>query len=415
MRPKPALQRCVLLGLLATTACASDASEDKAKPSLDGLTVVDEDASGVPLSGLSKDQMARFNRGDNQFDHTYFDAEGLGPVFIRASCGACHRNDGRGPGSVRKMVMIGADGAPLADQSELNYGHTIRPQTSGKAARGVEPPDDTSGMLITVRVPPAVFGRGSIEAVDDEEIQRVESEQAARDDGVSGRINWVTYASQPNPDSPFDTHQPGDTLIGRFGLKARIGTLDDFAADALQGDMGITSDLRPDELPNPDSADDDKPGVDISADTVNSVADYMRVLRIPARKHADDKQGAKLFEQVQCNVCHVPTLHTRADYPIAQLADVDAPIYTDLLLHDMGAEFADGLQDYGATSSEWRTPPLMGLRFFQYFLHDGRAESVEEAIELHGGEGSEAKPSVDLFRALDDERRAELVTYVSGL
>lgn len=414
MRREPALQRLVLLVLLATAACASDASDTKPKPSLDGVTVVDEDASGVPLSGMTKDQMSRFNRGDNQFDHTYFPAEGLGPVFIRASCSGCHAEDGRGPGSVRKMVMIGPDGAPLADQSELNYGHTVRPQTARKGDRGIEPPDNTSGMLITVRTPPAVFGRGFMEAVDDDEIQRVEAEQADRDDGVSGRINWVTYASQHNPDSDFDTHQPGDTLIGRFGLKARIGTLDDFAADAFQGDMGITSDLRPDELPNPDGTDDDKPGVDISADVVNSVADYMRVLRIPDRKNQGDQAGAKLFEQTQCNVCHVPTLHTRADYPIAQIADQDAPIYTDLLLHDMGPEFADGLQDYSANSSEWRTAPLIGLRFFTYYLHDGRASSVEEAIELHGGDGSEAKPSVDLFRALDDDSRTELLNFVSG-
>jgi CxxC motif-containing protein (DUF1111 family) len=402
--------------LLATAACAGDSpSTDDVKLSLDGVTIVDEDASGLPFADMSKDEMSRFNHGDSQFEHNYFDAEGLGPVFIRSSCGKCHQGDGRGPGSVRKMVMVGADGAPLADQSELNYGHTVRPQTSGKAARGIEPPDDTTGMLITVRMPPAVFGRGYLEAVEDEEIQRVEAEQARRDDGVSGRINWVTYASQPNPDSTFDSHQPGDTLIGRFGLKARIGTLDDFAADAFQGDMGITSDLRPDELPNPDSVDDDKAGVDISADVVNSVADYMRVLRIPARKSSTDERGAALFEQTQCNVCHVPTLHTREDYPIAKIAGVDAPIYTDLLLHDMGPDFADGLQDYGANGSEWRTPPLMGLRFFQYYLHDGRAHSVEEAIELHGGEGSEAKASVDSFRALDDDSRAELVKFVSGL
>jgi CxxC motif-containing protein (DUF1111 family) len=402
--------------LLATAACAGDSPpDDTVESGLDGVTIINEDASGLPFSGMSKDEMSRFNRGDNLFDHNYFDAEGLGPVFIRGSCGKCHEKDGRGPGSVRKMVMVGSDGAPLADQSELNYGHTIRPQTSGDAARGIEPPDDTTGMLITVRTPPAVFGRGYLEAVKDEEIQRVEAEQATRDDGVSGRINWVTYASQPNPDSTFDAHQPGDTLIGRFGLKARIGTLDDFAADAFQGDMGITSDLRPDELPNPDSVDDDKPGVDISADVVNSIADYMRVLRIPARKNSDDEAGAKLFEQTQCSVCHVPTLHTREDYPIAKIADVDAPIYTDLLLHDMGPDYADGLQDYNATSSEWRTPPLMGLRFFQYYLHDGRAHSVEEAIVLHGGEGSEAKASVDLFRALDDDRRAALVKFVSGL
>jgi len=85
-------------------------------------------------------------------------------------------------------------------------------------------------------------------------------------------------------------------------------------------------------------------------------------------------------------VCHVPTLKTRASYPIAKLAGIDAPIYTDLLLHDMGAALADGLTDGGATSQQWRTAPLIGLRFAHSYLHDGRAHSVAEAIAAHDGE-----------------------------
>ena len=83
-------------------------------------------------------------------------------------------------------------------------------------------------------------------------------------------------------------------------------------------------------------------------------------------------------------------MHTRADYPIAQLADIDAPVFTDMLLHDMGPALADGLTDEKATSSGWRTAPLIGLRFSKVFLHDGRAGNVEEAILQHGGEAQGA-------------------------
>jgi CxxC motif-containing protein (DUF1111 family) len=397
--------------ILASYACGGDA----APKDLTGITLVRNDSSSQPLAELEPDWRARFNAGDALFEQVFLDAQGLGPVYIRAACASCHSADARGPGSVRKMVLLDDAGAPLADQSALPYGHTVRPQAAGGESQAIIPPSDTSHLLLTVRMPPAVFGRGYLEAISDDEIMRVEAEQAKRDDAVSGRINWVTYASDANPDTRFHAHARGDVLIGRFGLKARVATLDDFTADAFQGDMGITSDLRPSELPNPIGPDDDLPGVDVSADTVNAVADYMRLLRIPSREPDAGHKGAQLFAQAQCDVCHVPSLHTQPDYPIAQLADVDAPIYTDMLLHDMGMDFADGLNDYGAATSEWRTPPLMGLRFLRNYLHDGRAKTIEEAIELHAGPASEAAASIDKFDRLDDTSRADLLKFVSAL
>ena len=229
----------------------------------------------------------------------------------------------------------------------------------------------------------------------------------------------MTYESEPNPASEFPSHEKGEITIGRLGVKARIATMDDFTADAFQGDMGITSPLRPVEFRNPDDlADDMRPGVDVGLKSVNVRANYIRLLAIPVR--VAQPQAAALFEQAQCSSCHVPSLRTRADYPIAQLSDVDAPIYTDLLLHDMGRELADGLPadsggDGTATSFEWRTSPLIGLRFNNTFLHDGRAKSVEQAILSHRGEGSEANDAVDAFEALDDEQRESLLRFVEAL
>jgi CxxC motif-containing protein (DUF1111 family) len=305
---------------------------------------------------------------------------------------------------------------PQADQSTLPFGHTVRPYFAGGATMGLEPPAGNANVKLSVRVGVAVFGRGYLEAVDDAEIERVEAEQAQRSDGISGRINRVVFASQPNTDQRYHHHTAGEAgLVGRFGLKARIATLDEFAADAAQGDMSITSPMRPSELANPDGkTDDHKPGIDIELDVINRLADYMRLLEIP-RRAVPSVKGVDLFAVVQCSVCHVPSLRTRVDYPIAALAGIDAPIFTDLLLHDMGNELADGLTDGSASSGEWRTAPLIGLRHFRSFLHDGRAKTVEEAILLHDGTGSEAKVAVERYRALSTADRKVLIDYVSSL
>lgn len=401
--------------MAAFGACADEDGVGEAKRNkLEGVTLVREDAGNRPLPNLDREWESRFNAGDGLFEHRYFESQGLGPVYIRSSCASCHENDARGPGAVRKMVMLDQDGVPLSDQSGLTWGNTIRPQTISGVETGIVAPENGS-LLITVRQPPAVFGRGYLEAIADSEIERVEAEQAERDDGISGRINWVTYTSHANPDTRFHAHVQGERVIGRFGLKARIATLDDFSADALLGDMGITSDMRPNELPNPEGDTDERPGVDVAPETVNLLADYMRLLRIPARKVQDQAHGQKLFEEAQCGVCHVPSLHTEPDYALPQLADIDAHVFSDLLLHDMGKGFGDEIHDFSATSTEWRTAPLLGLRFLRTYLHDGRAKTIEQAIELHGAPDSEAAGSVQHFRDLSSEDKDALLAYVSAL
>jgi CxxC motif-containing protein (DUF1111 family) len=313
------------------------------------------------------------------------------------------------------MAVVLEDGITASpDQSKLPYGNSVRPLLAASATTPVLPPDDPS-VLVTTRVGPPVLGRGYMEAVDDKEIERVEAEQAKRTDAIHGRINRVTYASEPNPDGLLPPHSKGETaLIGRFGLKARIATLDEFTADALQGDMGVTSPMRPDELPNPDGLlDDRKAGPDASLATINTIAGYLRLIAVPDRKTS--ARGEALFEEVQCAACHVPTLATRADYPIEALAGIDAAVFTDFLLHDMGPKLADGLADGSADSRRWRTAPLIGLRFDATFLHDGRAATIEDAILAHGDEGSEARGSVSMFEELSNDDRAALLAYVGAL
>ena len=86
--------------------------------------------------------------------------------------------------------------------------------------------------------------------------------------------------------------------------------------------------------------------------------------------------------------------------------------YTDLLLHDMGPELAENCKG-DATPPEWRTEPLWGLRFVPAgFMHDGRAETIEEAIELHGGEAAKSRKK---FRKLNDRKRGLLLDYLNTL
>jgi CxxC motif-containing protein (DUF1111 family) len=398
-------------------ACGGAPSTGMATPA-DGAGL--ENLFDVPVAGIGSEGVARFNDGDRLFDIVLRDADGLGPLYTRQSCGACHDADAglRGPGAAQKMSMVAADGlTPSPDQSALPWGATIHPFVTAGAVTPIVPPTGISNVRVTSRIGPSVLGRGYLEAVEDSEIQRVAAVQAMRTDGIHGLVNTYSYASRPNPDPTFNGHQPGDTIIGRFGLKARLGTLDEFVADALQNDMGITSPLRATEFPNPDGlTDDEKTGIDATADDVNLRADYVRTIAIPWRARPAAAATA-LFDEVQCSVCHVPTLHTRADYPLTVLADIDAPIYTDLLLHDMGDGLSDSLADGEgmATPRTWRTAPLIGLRFSREFLHDGRASTLFDAVMDHDGSGSEAHASVQLFTKLTAGDQKALLDFVGSL
>jgi CxxC motif-containing protein (DUF1111 family) len=401
--------------VLGLAACSSSSN---APPDMTGGLPVfgANDRFDIPVAGLTAEELDAFAAGDALFDLSLRPYDGLGPLYTRTSCGDCHSQGTRGPGLVQKMVAVEADGAtPSPDQSLFPFGHTVHPLVAGGAKTPIVPPVGHPEVKVTLRVGPPILGRGYLEAVTDAEIERVAAEQAARADGIHGRVNRVVYASQPNPDTRFHALAPGDMVIGRFGLKARIAAVDDFTADALQGDMGITSPLRPDEIPNPDGLTDDlKPGVDVTIDSVNARANYVRETAIPKRADGD-AHGAQLFADAKCAVCHAPTLRTRADYPIAQLAGIDAPVYTDLLLHDMGDALADGMVEGLATGRDWRTAPLIGLRFDKTLMHDGRAANVHDAIEDHASPGSEASESVDLYHAMSAADQQTLVTFVESL
>lgn len=417
------LNRCVIAWAcgICLAACADDESSSAAAQGGAGVeepvALSAADPVDVPIPGVSDTWVTSFNAGDTLFDVIARQADGLGPLFTRQACSACHQDALRGSGFVQKFAFVLDDGlTPAPDPSSSSYGNTVHPFMTAGATTPITPPQGAN-VRVTLRLGPPVIGRGYLEAVLDSEITKQAESQAAAGGPIHGRVNWVTYGSEPNPDQRFHTLHAGDRVIGRFGLKARVATLDDFAADALLFDMGLTSPLRPSEFANPDGlTDDGKPGIDLTIDSVNLRADYTRLLAIPPRA-TPDTRGPQLFQRARCSQCHVPTLRTRADYPIAQLADIDAPVFTDLLLHNMGDELSDSLSGTDGTAGprDWRTAPLIGLRFMTTYLHDGRATTIRDAITLHAGNGSEANESVQTFESLMADEQDALVGYVHGL
>jgi CxxC motif-containing protein (DUF1111 family) len=391
--------RCFALVLIALSGC--------------GPLAVSDDVSDAPLAGLNRFWSEQFSKGDRLFDNPFRPTDGLGPVYIKASCGGCHVGAGRGPGFVERLVQVQSDGVtPVVGQPALEFGSTARPRAQAPATPLLAP--SREDVQVRVRLAQPIFGRGYLDAVSDATIEAMAQTQHAAG-LVSGRANHVLYLSEADSETAFVEPGFGTRVVGRFGLKARQATLGDFTADAFQGDMGLTSHKRSREVKNREGVlDDEKPGVDVDADTLHAVSNYVRTIAIPSRVRPD-VTGAAMFQKSQCHLCHVPVVVTRPDYPIEALANVEAPIYTDILLHDLGPTMADSIVEGEASGFEWRTAPLIGLRFMKSYLHDGRASSIESAIIQHGQNGSEAQPSVNIFQSLNLEQRQALLRFVESL
>lgn len=380
------------------------------------LLTVAPDAGDVldgPLEGLSPTELAAFIRGDQEFGRRFAPALGLGPIFNDVSCAACHSGDGRGrPGNALSRI-----GSPDDDMYRALGG----PQIQDRAITGAVGETVPSGVAVSLRLPPPVFGAGLIEAIPEAEILSRADPEDADGDGISGRPNWVT----PPPWVPVTEPGGGSAArIGRFGRKAQTTSILQQTVEAYLQDMGITTDFLPDENRNPlaghpHDAADVVPEPEVPANTVFAVVNYLRLLAPPAPGQVNPmrERGSILFTEVGCASCHVPVLYTGNAVSPA-LASRPVALYSDLLLHDMGDALADHRPDAGASGREWRTTPLWGLRLIRQFLngdafllHDGRARTIEEAILLHGGE---AQQSRDLFGALSAMDRAALVDFVGS-
>jgi CxxC motif-containing protein (DUF1111 family) len=285
-------------------------------------------------------------------------------------------------------------------------GSLLQAQAIAPAAREFIP---RIANVVAVRQPTALFGLGLIEAIPDQTLLALAS--ATKPDGVRGRAHLVI-----DPVS-------GDERVGRFGWKAQHATVLAFSADAYRNEMGITNRFFPaenapngntallalhDRVADPEDVVDPATG---KAD-VDLSADFMKFLAAPPALPADSRteSGRALFSSVGCAVCHVPELITGATGSAAT-SNKPVPLYSDLLLHDMG-RLGDGITQDQAGAREMRTAPLWGVRLSAPYLHDGRAPNIQSAITAHDGEGA---PSRDRFNKLKPADRALLLQFVQSL
>jgi len=354
---------------------------------------------------MSYDLQAAFSRGEQEFMKIFTPEEGLGPIFNNTGCISCHPSNGRGgPDLILIRFSIGDD--LMLDQGG--------PQFQDKSIPNVPYEMMPIGVDKSPRLPPPVFGMGLIENIPIETILANADETDADNDGISGRPHWVTA-----PDYVPGTEIGGGQgeQLGRFGRKAGVSSLLQQVAQAFHQDIGITSGFIPTEhFTEGDTVTD--PEID-STNVMDTVI-FMRFISPPPRGEItpEIERGEELFTNIKCSSCHVPTMQTGPS-TIPALNKVDVHIYSDLLLHDMGEELADNRPEGSATGREWRTAPLWGTRLIRdflggtaFYLHDGRATTLQTAIRAHGGEAQETK---EAFFNLPESDQQAIIAFINSL
>lgn len=460
------------LGMLAAGAIAVTRDKtDEAALSAGTFTIerFDTAAFSEPAPVLNNKQRQLFMAGRNVFHRQWASVNslngdwGLGPTFIADRCSVCHVNVGRGsPPASRdeqllsmlvRLSIPGEDehggpkphphyGDQLQNRSldgrnvDLAYAGAAVPAEAelyldweeltvsfadGEAAVLRKPRLRIERLnfgplgaevMTSVRIAQPMVGMGFLEAVPEETLLALARRQKAQ--GFDGRPNYVWDAVN---------HR---MAFGRFGWKANQPSLKQQTASAALGDMGVASPLFPEQNcpPVQEICARHLPGnvPEIIGHEIETVEIWLRGLAVPARRNMADpevRRGEKLFTEAKCAVCHVPEIKTADKFPpMPQLANQTFRAYTDLLLHDMGEELADGRPDFKAGPRDWRTPALWGLGLSQTvngstaMLHDGRARNVTEAVLWHGGE---AEVSRHAFRNMSKAEREALVRFVEAI
>jgi CxxC motif-containing protein (DUF1111 family) len=444
------------LGVICLAAgIAYGASSDDLTTPVTGRGAFDQ-----PFPFLRGQALTRFREGDEIFDQTFAVGtsedpvrfSGVGPLWNQPSCAGCHAGDGRGEPSkgetdpmrsslVRLSVPgktpqggplpeptygdqfqpFGAPGVPGEGEAGIRWTETERVLDDGMhislrrpelVLRELHYGPMPNAIMTSIRMAPAGFGLGLLESVPEAELLALADPNDKNHDGIRGRLNHVWDFTA------------GRTTIGRFGLKANQPNLRQQVAGALNGDMGVTS--RVFAKQNCTAAEKEclnapAPGTpEISDADFATLVSYVKAIAPPAPRpfSADARAGELWFKRIGCASCHVPTLTTGDNPEFPRAAHRTIHPYTDLLLHDMGEGLADGRPDYEASGRDWRTTPLWGIGLVgavsqrAFYLHDGRARSLTEAILWHGGE---AQSSRDAFSTLTDENRQAIIEFLNTL
>jgi len=372
-----------------------------------GQTHLVEAEPGAPLPGLGAAEAAQFAAGKTLFGRAFTPEEGLGPLFNQLRCSSCHdlpTSGGHGAEPVTKVSHFDVDdGCNLLEEDggDLLQASAV-PALRALGIFGERIP--ASATAVTELRPPPLYGLGLVAAVDEAQIRRHADPTDRDGDGISGRPG-------PGPEG----------ALGRFGAKGQHMTLEGFVEAALNGELGLTTPGHPTEqlpngLPLPDGVDP-APDPEVDEAHIALLTAYVRFLapplgRMPAdpEARASVERGERNFERLGCATCHTPTMVTGPN-ALPALDRKRFRIYSDLLLHDMGPDLAD-ICAPGAAPSEWMTSRLVGLQYRYEFLHNRRAQGLESAIFLHGGEGSASRHA---YRTLDPEAREDLMRFLRSL
>lgn len=336
-----------------------------------------------PTAGSDPAQLVDFNAGLAEFTEVEDIDEGLGPVFNGKCCAECHavpstggsQPNAGGARETRIGRVFNGTFDPLDGSVSIDRGGALLQQRAielpGCKLKAEDVPPEAT--IVSIRLTTPLFGAGLMEAIPDSTIL------GNRSNG--GRANFVF-----NPDT-------GATELGRFGWKAQVATLHQFAGDAYLNEMGITNpSFRQENRPQGELI---PPGCDTVADPdndgsgVTAFTNFMRFLAPAPRGPvtAQVQRGEQVFSQIGCASCHVPTMMTGPN-SVEALSNKPVNLFSDLLLHDIGT--GDGIEQGQATRKDFRTAPLWGLSRRNRFLHDGRSNNVEDAILRHGEEAQNA-------------------------
>lgn len=415
-------ERMVRRDLLASTCflllcgCGAEPPAGEHGPIADQISA----KLGEILPTATEAQRETFRLGKEGAERRFSRAEGLGPAFNVTFCASCHERPvtGGSAGLYRNFFLSGvrtAGGAFFPGESAGEAGGVIRMYYYGEEEPArPEVSDDIS--IFAQRSPVPFFGVGLLAELTNEEILARADPDDEDGDGISGRPNWERG------------------FVGRFGRKAQTASIEGFIRGPLFNHLGITSNPLTDEqraaLPVDSSSrdttqteasglrpaqaavfderledNDGAPDPELSTQELFELVSFSMLLAAPQLEpdNAEIELGRQLFDESKCEACHTPRLNSHRG-PL--------PVYSDLLIHDMGEALADGIEQGEASGAEFRTQPLWGLTAVGPYLHDGRAETIERAIELHGGEATESQ---ERYLQLSESDRAALVAFLRSL
>jgi CxxC motif-containing protein (DUF1111 family) len=348
-------------------------------------------------------------------------SDGLGPLFNARSCAGCHPKGGRGQFVETDEGRVSGSGLVLrlgtsTGAADPIYGRQL--QTSGVPGQIPEgalmrskdgqlrPTNFGYGPLHADtrtggRLAPSLAGAGLLQSLPHSEILAWADPDDINGDGISGRANLLR-------------DRQGNETLGRFGWKAASPNLDAQTATALAMDLGLSNPLHPaaygdctasqTACKNARHGSSERfQGLEVTQNMLRLLATYVAALAPPSAPPANPA-GLTRFTDTGCAACHRPRFTGPDGSGIRA--------YSDLLLHDMGTALADGIGEGAASGSEWRTPPLWGLRQATRFLHDGRARTLRQAIEEHGGEATAARLR---FLSSSPEDQVALLNFLSAL